>query len=162
MTVAIWATRRWGVSTENAPVGELPYECFKKPYSMSPTTHSVRILWQTLDANPSGTVYYGKTPDLGQKVTAETGWNVDGEGFVHVIELTGLEPFTEYYYQVGDESRRYETICTAKTAPEKGTDFRLVAFSDVHDNDEKIWQNSAPIMLGVDPDMWITIGRFGK
>lgn len=149
---------RWGVSTENAPVGELPYECFKKPYSMSPTTHSVRILWQTLDANPSGTVYYGKTPDLGQKLTAETGWNVDGEGFVHVIELTGLEPFTEYYYQVGDESRRYETICTAKTAPEKGTDFRLVAFSDVHDNDEKIWQNSAPIMLGVDPDMWITIG----
>lgn len=149
---------RWGVSTENAPVGELPYECFKKPYSMSPTTHSVRILWQTLDSNPSGTVYYGKTPDLGQKVTAETGWNVDGEGFVHVIELTGLEPFTEYYYQVGDESRRYETICTAKTAPEKGTDFRLVAFSDVHDNDEKIWQNSAPIMLGVDPDMWITIG----
>ena len=149
---------RWGVSTENAPVGELPYECFKKPYSMSPTTHSVRILWPTLDANPSGTVYYGKTPDLGQKVTAETGWNVDGEGFVHVIELTGLEPFTEYYYQVGDESRRYETICTAKTAPEKGTDFRLVAFSDVHDNDEKIWQNSAPIMLGVDPDMWITIG----
>lgn len=125
---------------------------------MSPTTHSVRILWQTLDANPSGTVYYGKTPDLGQKLTAETGWNVDGEGFVHVIELTGLEPFTEYYYQVGDESRRYETICTAKTAPEKGTDFRLVAFSDVHDNDEKIWQNSAPIMLGVDPDMWITIG----
>ena len=149
---------RWGVSTENAPVGELPYECFKKPYSMSPTTHSVRILWQTLDSNPSGTVYYGKTPDLGQKVTAETGWNVDGEGFVHVIELTGLEPFTEYYYQVGDESRRYETICTAKTAPEKGTDFRLIAFSDVHDNDEKIWQNSAPIMLGVDPDMWITIG----
>ena len=149
---------RWGVSTENAPVGELPYECFKKPYSMFPTTHSVRILWQTLDANPSGTVYYGKTPDLGQKVTAETGWNVDGEGFVHVIELTGLEPFTEYYYQVGDESRRYETICTAKTAPEKGTDFRLIAFSDVHDNDEKIWQNSAPIMLGVDPDMWITIG----
>ncbi|MDB0664507.1 fibronectin type III domain-containing protein [Barnesiella intestinihominis] len=149
---------RWGVSTENAPVGELPYECFKKPYSMSPTTHSVRILWQTLDSNPSGTVYYGKTPDLGQKLTAETGWNVDGEGFVHVIELTGLEPFTEYYYQVGDESRRYETICTAKTAPEKGTDFRLVAFSDVHDNDEKIWQNSAPIMLGVDPDMWITIG----
>ena len=137
---------RWGVSTENAPVGELPYECFKKPYSMSPTTHSVRILWQTLDSNPSGTVYYGKTPDLGQKLTAETGWNVDGEGFVHVIELTGLEPFTEYYYQVGDESRRYETICTAKTAPEKGTDFRLVAFSDVHDNDEKIWQNSAPIM----------------
>lgn len=53
---------RWGVSTENAPVGELPYECFKKPYSMSPTTHSVRILWQTLDSNPSGTVYYGKTP----------------------------------------------------------------------------------------------------
>lgn len=149
---------RWGVSTENAPVGELPYECFKKPYSMSPTTHSVRILWQTLDSNPSGTVYYGKTSDLGQKVTAETGWNVDGEGFVHVIELTGLEPFTEYYYSVGDESRRYETICTAKTAPEKGTDFRLVAFSDVHDNDEKIWQNSAPIMLGVDPDMWITIG----
>ena len=73
---------------------------------MSPTTHSVRILWQTLDSNPSGTVYYGKTPDLGQKLTAETGWNVDGEGFVHVIELTGLEPFTEYYYQVGDESRR--------------------------------------------------------
>lgn len=34
----------------------------------------------------------------------------------------------------------------------------MVAFSDVHDNDEKIWQNSAPIMLGVDPDMWITIG----
>lgn len=149
---------RWGVSEENAPVEDLPYECFKSPYSMSPTTSSVRILWQTLDSNPSGTVYYGTTPDLGQKVTAQTGWNVEGEGFVHVIELTGLEPFTEYYYQVGDEVRRYEKMCVAKTAPEKGTDFRLVAFSDVHDNDEGIWEHSAPVMLETDPDMWLTIG----
>lgn len=149
---------RWGVSTEDAPIGDLPYECFKEPYSMSPTTHSVRILWQTLDSNPSGTVYYGTTPDLGQQVTAETGWNVEGEGFVHIIELTGLDPFTEYYYQVGDEVRRYDKMCRAKTAPEKGTDFRLVAFSDVHDNDEGIWQHSAPIMLETNPDMWLTIG----
>ncbi len=125
---------------------------------MSPTTHSVRILWQTLDSNPSGTVYYGKTPDLGQKVTAETGWNVDGEGFVHVIELTGLEPLQNIIIRWGTKVVVMKRFVQRKTAPEKGTDFRLVAFSDVHDNDEKIWQNSAPIMLGVDPDMWITIG----
>ena len=107
---------------------------------MSPTTHSVRILWQTLDSNPSGTVYYGKTPDLGQKVTAETGWNVDGEGFVHVIELTGLEPFTEYYYQVGDESRRYERFVQRKQPQRK--------------EPISVWSRSAMYM--------ITMKRFGR
>ncbi len=150
---------RWGVSDEEQPKDKLPYTCFKKPYSMSPTTSSVRILWQTLDTIASGTVYYGTAADkLDKQLTASTGWNVEGEGFVHVIELTGLQPFTTYYYQVGDEIRRFETIGKAKTAPEKGTDFRLVSFSDVHDNNDDIWANSVHTILGTNPDMWMTIG----
>lgn len=37
------------------------------------------------------------------------GWLV-GEGFVHVKELTGLDPSTTYYYQVGNGIRRFEDI----------------------------------------------------
>ena len=43
---------RWGVSDKNADPSQLPYTLYKVPYSMSPTTSSVRILWQTRCAKP--------------------------------------------------------------------------------------------------------------
>ena len=88
------------------PSASQPYTLVKNPYSMSPTTSSVRILWQTADTVSMGQVRYGTSPDrLDQVVTSRSGWYIEGEGFVHIVELTGLQPFTRYYYAVGDGTR---------------------------------------------------------
>lgn len=146
---------RWGVSTEE---GATPADFVKKPYSMSPTTNSVRILWQMSDADSLGIVYYGKTEDLGQSIRSKEGRYIENEGFVHVVELVGLDPFTTYYYTVGNDVQTFDEIYKTKTAPEKGTDFRLVSLSDIHDNSGKIWQNMVHRIVEKEPDLMFFIG----
>jgi predicted phosphodiesterase len=150
---------RWGVSTK---MGDEPFSLVKKPYSMSPTTSSVRILWQTASSNPKGYVYYGTSPDqLTDTLYSEGGWNVKGEGYEHVVELTGLKPFTQYYYKVGDGKTSSDDVRLCKTAPEAGIPWRMYIISDLHENDHNIWQNQQDLIVGtVKPDLGMFIGDF--
>lgn len=150
---------RWGVSTE---YGDEPFSLVKKPYSMSPTTNSVRILWQTSSGKPTGYVYYGTSPDsLSNTISSDGGWNIKGEGYEHVVELTGLQPFTQYYYKVGDGKTQSEDVCVCKTAPLPGTAYRMYIISDIHENDHNIWQNQQDLIVNtVKPDFGMFIGDF--
>ena len=149
---------RWGVSTENAPLGDVPYVPFKKPYTMSPTSNSVRILWQMLDTISKGVVYYGKTLALGDSIVSNNGRLVEEEGFVHMKELTGLDPATIYYYQVGDGIRRFAAIQQTKTAPVKGNNFRLAIAADFHDNSGQVWEKMVSQVVQQVPDLFIHLG----
>ncbi|HOG05417.1 MAG TPA: metallophosphoesterase [Paludibacter sp.] len=149
---------RWGVSTEDAPMGDLPYVPFKKPYTTTPTENSIRVMWQMPDTTSTGVVYYGKTEALGDSVVSNGGWLVEGEGFVHVKEINGLEPYTTYYYMVGDGRRKFEEIQSTKTAPSEGTGFRLVLVSDIHENSGQIWQNMVSPILQQKPDLLMHLG----
>lgn len=148
----------WGVSNEDAPLGALPYVPFKKPYTMSPTANSVRVMWQMLDTISKGVVYYGKTEALGDSIVSNDGWLVEEEGFVHVKELTGLDPSTTYYYQVGNGIRRFEEIRQTKTAPARGSNFRLAIASDFHDNSGQVWEKMVPQVVQQAPDLFIHLG----
>ena len=152
---------RWGVSTEEAPQWLMPYSLYKKPYSMSPTVNSIRILWQTADNYSAGVVRYGTDADnLNLTASSDQGWFIPGEGFVHIVELTGLQPFTRYYYQVGDGTRTFPDIHSTKTAPQRGQAFRIFTMSDIHVNSCSNWQNMQTFICSLEPDIAIFNGDF--
>ena len=134
---------RWGVSTEAHDNSSDPYIPYKQPYSMAPTTTSVKVIWQMNDetAPTDALVYYGTDPDnLNQQIQTNSGWNVADEGYVHVVTLTGLQPNTRYYFTVGaSATRRFDKVSSTKTAPEPGTAYRIFTISDIHGNARNNW-----------------------
>ncbi len=155
---------RWGVSDELYDNSHDPYIPYKKPYSMAPTTNSVKILWQmNEETEPTDAlVYYGTDPDnLSRSLTTDDGWNVEGEGYVHVVTLTGLQPDTRYYFTVGASTiRRFEQVCSTKTAPEPGTACRIFTISDIHGNARNNWSNMQDFICSLNCDVAFMNGDF--
>ncbi|MCQ2341920.1 MAG: metallophosphoesterase [Paludibacteraceae bacterium] len=154
---------RWGVSQQDADISSIPLEerMMKTPYSMSPTTSSIRILWQLSDTVSLGAVKYGTDPsNLNMTAQSRYGWYVTGEGYVHVVELTGLQPFTKYYYQVGDGTQWYDQVNSTKTAPVAGTACRIFTISDTHVNSRKIWENMQDYICTLGCDLAMCNGDF--
>ncbi|MBR1564734.1 MAG: metallophosphoesterase [Paludibacteraceae bacterium] len=154
---------RWQSVDEEYFDPDAPYVPYKKPYSMSPTTNSVKILWQ-MDSETKPTeavVHYGTSKqNLNMKVATADGWNVEGEGYVHVVTLTGLEPFTRYYFTVGDSVRRFSDTCYTKTAPLPGTAYRIFSISDIHGDACNNWSRQQDFICGLEPDIALMNGDF--
>lgn len=153
---------RWGVRNEDYPKANEPYKPYKMPYSMAPTTSSVKILWQMNDELEAcdGRVVYGTDPNkLDQTITTADGWNVEGEGYMHIVTLTGLKPNTRYYFNVGDKDRMLaDFVGQTRTAPEAGTAFRLFTISDIHGNSCSNWSNMQDNICDLDPNICVMIG----
>jgi 3',5'-cyclic AMP phosphodiesterase CpdA len=67
------------------------------PYLQTPTDNSIIVMWRT-DVNTGTTLWYGAHPDsLDQSIVV--GENVQD----HSVMLTGLAPYTSYFYAVGFE-----------------------------------------------------------
>lgn len=155
---------RWGVSAEDYDTSDEPYVPYKQPYSMAPTTTSVKILWQMSDETEptNAVVYYGTDPEhLNSSILTSAGWNVAEEGYMHVVTLTGLQPNTRYYFTVGQNAtRRYDKVCSTKTAPEQGTAFRIFTISDIHGNARNNWSNMQDFICGLNCDISLMNGDF--
>ena len=152
---------RWGVSEEEADIPEGPYQPYKMPYSMSPTTSSVKVLWQMAEeTKPTpAIVWYGTDKEnLKDSVLTDSGWMVTGEGYMHIVDITGLLPNTRYYYQVGDSKRRCEIVGSTMTAPEAGTAYRIFTISDIHGNSCKNWSNMQDFICALDANIGIFNG----
>ena len=155
---------RWGVSTENYDNSNDPYIPYKQPYSMAPTTSSVKILWQmSEEIEPTeALVYYGTdSAHLDRQIATSDGWVVADEGYVHVVTLTNLQPNTRYYFTVGkNANRRYPKISWTKTAPEQGTAFRIFSISDIHGNARNNWSNMQDFICSLNCDIALMNGDF--
>ena len=155
---------RWGVSTENYDNSNDPYIPYKQPYSMAPTTNSVKILWQmSEEIEPTeALVYYGTdSTHLDRQIATSDGWVVADEGYVHVVTLTDLQPNTRYYFTVGkNANRRYPKISWTKTAPEQGTTFRIFSISDIHGNARNNWSNMQDFICSLNCDIALMNGDF--
>lgn len=152
---------RWGVSEEEADIPEGPYQPYKMPYSMAPTTSSVKVLWQMAEeTKPTpAIVWYGTDKEnLKDSVLTDSGWMVTGEGYMHIVDITGLLPNTRYYYQVGDSKRRCEIVGSTMTAPEAGTAYRIFTISDIHGNSCKNWSNMQDFICALDANIGIFNG----
>ena len=155
---------RWGVSDEIYDISNEPYEPYKMPYSMAPTTTSVKVLWQMAEETEptEAVVYYGTdSTNLDQQITTAEGWNVADEGYVHVVTLTELQPFTRYYFTVGaSATRRCPKISWTKTAPEQGTAYRIFTISDIHGNSCNNWSNMQDFICDLNCDFALMNGDF--
>ena len=155
---------RWGVSSDYYDNSNEPYVPYKQPYSMAPTTNSVKVVWQMNDETEptDALVYYGTDPNnLNQHVQTNAGWNVADEGYVHVVTLPNLQPNTRYYFTVGaNATRRFDKICSTKTAPEQGTAFRIFTISDIHGNARNNWSNMQDFICNLNCDISLMNGDF--
>ncbi len=155
---------RWGVSPENYDNSNEPYVPYKQPYSMAPTTNSVKILWQMIEEREptDAIVYFGTdSANLDQSIQSSEGWNVADEGYMHVVTLTGLQPNTRYYFTVGaSATRRFDKVCSTKTAPEQGTAFRIFTISDIHGNARNNWSNMQDFICDLNCDISLMNGDF--
>lgn len=147
---------RWGISQENRPLADEPYKPHKMPYSMAPTTSSIRVLWQMAEETEPTTsiVWYGTDKDnLSDSIVTNSGWMVEDEGYMHIVDLTGLQANTRYYFQVGDSLRRCDAICSTHTAPEAGTAYRIFTISDIHGNSCNNWSNMQDFICNLNPQL---------
>lgn len=155
---------RWGVSDETYDNSNDPYEPYKMPYSMAPTTNSVKVLWQMNEETEAtdALVYYGTdSTNLNLQILTSDGWNVPEEGYVHVVTLPDLQPNTRYYFTVGaNEKRRCPKISWTKTAPEPGTAYRIFTISDIHGNSCNNWSNMQDFICALNCDIALMNGDF--
>ena len=66
------------------------------PYLQTPTDNSIIIMWRT-DVATDSRVQVSTSPTFSSSQTVLNSANVTD----HTVEITGLSPYTKYYYRVG-------------------------------------------------------------
>ncbi|MBC7865038.1 MAG: metallophosphoesterase [Bacteroidia bacterium] len=96
------------------------------PYMQMPTDNSIIVMWRTSSAANSRVVYGTSAGNL--NMTASSASNVTD----HKITLTGLQPYTKYYYAVGNSTTILAGGTTAHsfvTHPVPGTELPIRIWS---------------------------------
>ena len=73
-------------------------ELVVNPYLQNATPNSINILWET-DSDSQSIVEWGMYVFLSETATGSSFYNY-GNSKIHMVELSGLEPSTRYYYRV--------------------------------------------------------------
>jgi len=107
-------------------------ELVVEPYLQNATPNSMHILWET-DSNSLSIVEWGLYVFLSESTSGSSFTNY-GSSRIHTVELTDLEPNTQYYYRVvvgnyESYSELYSFI--TPPLPSSEADFRIVAMSDM-------------------------------
>lgn len=131
------------------------------PYLQFPTSSSMKILWRTDVATPSR-VYYGTSLATVMDNQIDSAASITD----HTVNITGLDPYTEYYYAVSDGS----TVLAGaneqhrfKTSPTIGTvqPIRAWVIGDFGKGNDKQMDVKHAFLdhVGEDlPDMWLWLG----
>lgn len=144
-------------------------------YASPDPAHRINISWRT-DENYIGVVYYDTEPRGGNPETYSYSTKGRGgtttnrfDGYIHHVELTGLEPDTMYYFICGNENYGWSEELSFKTAPVKSKVIRFVVGGDSRSNKyfhppNPEWpsarDNISQLMASYDPDFVIFSGDF--
>ena len=101
-----------------------------QPYLQDAEPNSIRIMWET-SAGEESLVMWGLDETLGD-TTSGISFSSVGTAMMHDVQITGLERFTTYYYQVVTDQDS-SVIQSFKTPPFASDEqsFRFVAMSDM-------------------------------
>jgi len=137
--------------------------------------HTINVSWRT-DENYVGEVRYDIEPRNGApeayNYSAEGTEGVTTakfEGYIHHVELTGLEPDTTYYFICGNPDHGWSEELSFKTAPVEKKDIRFVVGGDSRwdarpDYPHPDWpvarDSVSQLMASYDPDFAIFTGDF--
>ncbi|MBU0561709.1 MAG: metallophosphoesterase [Bacteroidetes bacterium] len=104
------------------------------PYLQEPTTTSIYVCWHDTLSTITN-VEYGTTASLGQS-TSGTSEIITSPYRWHSVKLSGLQPYTEYYYKAVSGSGSSK-VYSFKTLPDSSFTgkIRLLLLSDTHSTD---------------------------
>jgi hypothetical protein len=101
----------------------------KGPYLQNAATDSITVCWVG-DAEETGAVKYGIGALLDRQVTSDT------PSLRHEVRITGLDPDTEYAYQVVSGAAKSE-LSTFRTAVRAGQPFKFAVIGDTRSGHEQ-------------------------
>jgi len=110
-------------------------------WASADTAHTINVSWRT-DGNYVGEVCYdnvsrGGDPDAYSYSAGGTGGLTTPElqGYIHHVELTGLDPDTIYYFICGNSDYGWSNEYSFCAAPDQRTNFRFATGGDSRDDD---------------------------
>jgi hypothetical protein len=109
-----------------------------KPYLQGPTSTSMYISWHT--TLPGSTLVKYGTTNLDQQTTGDVE-DISGKKW-HTVQLTGLQPNTEYMYQCVNGTSVSDTFHLS-TPPNPGTSGSHIRFAIIGDSRTDIAQSSS-------------------
>jgi hypothetical protein len=130
--------------------------------------HAITVNWRT-NENYVGQVRYGMKPGAYEKTVEGTGGVTTStfNGYIHHVELTGLEPDTIYYFICGHPDHGWSEELSFRTAPEKRKDIRFVVGGDSRWDPRYPYpewpgsrDNITKLMASYNPDFVIFIGDY--
>lgn len=95
-------------------------ELVRGPYLQFPTDNGMKVMWRT-DVPTPGRVYYGTSLEN----LMDSFVDVTDEVTDHTVQITGLQPLTEYYYAISDGTTILsggDAMHRFRTWPAPGTD----------------------------------------
>ncbi len=134
-----------------------PSRTFDYGIASGEVTPTSAIIWTRTGAAAELEVRYGTDPDvLG---ASEEGETTAGDGFHGQVELTGLRPATQYYYQVIQDGVAESAVGEFRTAPTEDAHVPVrFAFSgDVDDRGDHLF-DIFNLLTEADVDFYLTLG----
>lgn len=104
------------------------------------TSTTITVNFQTAEPGGTSTVYYDTAPREGDidayayqaAGTSHTIPNLPAERTVHVVELTGLQPNTTYYFVAGEDEGGFSPEYSFSTIPDGPEPIRFVTGGDMN------------------------------
>jgi hypothetical protein len=135
--------------------------------------HMINVNWRT-DENYVGGVRYDTEPRGGEadaydNIAGGTGGMTTSkfEGYIHRVELSGLEPYTTYYFICGSPDHGWSEELSFRTAPAKRENIRFVVGGDSRWDARDPYpewpsarDNISKLMASYNPDFVIFIGDY--
>jgi acid phosphatase type 7 len=98
-------------------------------YGEDPKT-TIRVVWQTPQAEGEPAVEYGPTDALGSLATGKRVTYPLATGTIYEVTLTGLKPGAKYHYRAGHAGGAFSPTYTFQTAVADPDEFFFTAFGD--------------------------------
>jgi len=166
--VGLWSqTQQFTVGPGSTSPEETPTYVYLTYASPDPA-HTINVSWRT-DENYVGEVHYDAEPRNGApeaySYSAEgTGGVTTAKfnGYIHHVELTGLEPDTIYHFICGNPDHGWSEELSFKTAPVEMRDIRFAVGGDSRSggNWPEARDSISQLMASYDPDFVIFSGDF--
>jgi hypothetical protein len=134
----------------------------------SDPSRTIKVNWRT-DENYIGQVRYGTTPGNYDKNVEGTGGVTTNtfDGYIHHVDLTGLDPDTVYYFICGNPDNGWSEELSFKTAPVERKDIRFVVGGDSRWDPRYPYpewptsrDNITKLMASYNPDFALFVGDY--
>lgn len=98
---------------------------------------TMTVMWHTQYSSNPAQVQYETATGYGSTANGKT-YPSSGQGYLHEVTLTGLQPATRYNYRVSADDGSWSSDYSFQTAPLSDGDFRFLAVADMGRNSNSI------------------------